>query len=57
MRALMPLMSSRGTPELRRSHSMTTSSMEVALASRISDSSAQSPKTTLSPTPKTLAEP
>ena len=46
MRALTFFMSSRGTPELRRSFSTTQSVMLAALDSRMGPSSLQSPKTT-----------
>ena len=46
-----------GTALLRRSCSMTISSIFSAFASRMGFSSAQSPKTILSPAPKTLAAP
>ena len=58
IRALMFFMSSRGTPEFRRSFSTTQSVMLAALASRMGPSSDQSPKTVKLPLPpKTLAEP
>ena len=53
MRAFTPRTSSIGTPELRRSHSTTTSSMSSALSLRAGPTCDQSPKTTLLPVPKT----
>ena len=56
MRALMPEMSSRGTPELRRSHSTTASSTASPAASSAAASGACSAKTTIpSGPPKTCA--
>ena len=57
MRAGISFMSSSGTALLRRSCSTTRSSILSAFASRMGLSSAQSPKTILSPAPKTLAAP
>ena len=45
IRAFTPFKSSRGTPEFRRSFSMTRSAIFSRLASRMGPSSAQSPKT------------
>ena len=57
MRAGMAFMSSSGTALLRRSFSITMSSILSRLASRMGASSAQSPNTTLSPAPNTFALP
>ena len=57
MRACMPFMSSSGTALLRRSFSITMSSMLSRFCSRIGPSSLQSPNTILSPAPNTLALP
>ena len=58
MRALRFFRSSMGMALLRRSFSMTRSSMWSTLSARMGPSSRQSPKTTLlGPSPNTWAEP